>query len=193
MDCSTPGLPVLHCLPEFVQTHVHWVSDVIQPSHPLSPFSSCPHLFPASGSFPMNQLFTSGDQIGASALVLSMNIQGWFPLGLTGWISLQSKGLSRVFSSTTVQSITSTFNLLYVQLSHLFMTTGRTIALTIRTFVSKVMSLLCNTLTRFVITSLPRSKHLLISWLQSPSTLILGPRNEIWTVFTFPPSFAMKG
>ena len=107
MDCSTPGFPVLHYFLEFAQTHVHWFSDGIQPSHPLlPPFSSCPQSFPASGSFPLNQLFTSGGQrIGASASasVLPMNIQGWFPLGLTDLISLLSKGLSRVFSSTTVQ------------------------------------------------------------------------------------------
>ena len=71
MDCSTPGLPVYHQLPEFTQTHVHWVGDAIQPSHPLSPFSSHHHSFPASGFFPMSQLFASGGQsIGASALVL---------------------------------------------------------------------------------------------------------------------------
>ena len=106
MDCSTPGFPVLHHLPEFAQTHVHWLGDAIQPSHPVLPFSSCLQSFPPSGSFPMTQLFTSGGQsIGASASapVLPMNIKGWFPLGLTGLISLLSKGLSRVFSSTTVQ------------------------------------------------------------------------------------------
>jgi len=92
---------------EFTQTHVHWVGDAIQPSHPLlPPFSSCPHSFPASGSFPMSWLIASGGQsIGASASasILPMNIQGWFPLGLTGLISLPSKGLSKVFSSTTIQ------------------------------------------------------------------------------------------
>ena len=106
MNCSTPGLPVLNYLPEFAQIHVHWVSDAIQPAHPLSPHFSCPQSFPASESFPTSQLFTWGGQsIGASASasVLPMNIQGWFPLGLTGWTSLQSKGLSRVFSNTTVQ------------------------------------------------------------------------------------------
>ena len=73
-------------------------------SSSVVPFSSCPWSFPASGSFVMNQLFASGGQsIGASASVFAMNIEGWFPLGLTGWISLQSKGLSRIFSSTTVQ------------------------------------------------------------------------------------------
>jgi len=105
MDCSTPGFPVHHQLLELAQTHVHRVSDAIQPSHPLSsPFSSCPQSFPALGSFQMNQFFESGGQsIGVSASVLPMNIQDWFPLGWTGWISLLSKGLSRVFSNTTVQ------------------------------------------------------------------------------------------
>ena len=97
MNGSTPGFPVLHPLPEFAQTHVHWVSDAIQPSHPVAPFSFWLQSFPASGSFPMSQLFTSS----ALASVLPMNIQSWFPLGLTGLILL-SKGLSRTFSSTTV-------------------------------------------------------------------------------------------
>ena len=104
MDCSMPGFPVLHYLPEFAQTHVHRVSDAI--SSPVAPFSSCLQSFPASGSFPMSQLFASdGWSIGASAsaLVLPMNIQDWLPLGFTGLISLQSKGLSRVFPNTTDQ------------------------------------------------------------------------------------------
>ena len=107
MNHSTPGLPVHHQLPEFTQTHVLQVGDAIQPSHPLlSPFSSCPQFLQVSGSFPVSQLFTWGGQIigiSASASVLPMNIQDWFPLGWTSWISLQSKGLSRVFSNTTVQ------------------------------------------------------------------------------------------
>ena len=93
---STPGLPVHHQLPKFTQTHVHWVSDAIQPFHPVVPFSSCPQCLPASGSFPMSQLFTSGGQsIGVSALasVLPKNTQDWSPLEWTGWISLQFKGL----------------------------------------------------------------------------------------------------
>ena len=89
------------------QTHVHQVSDAIQPSHPLSsPSPPAPNPPPASGSFPMSQLFAWGGQstgVSASALVLPMNTQDWSPLGWTGWISLQSKGLSRVFSNTTVQ------------------------------------------------------------------------------------------
>ena len=107
MDCSMPAFPVHHQLPELTQTYIHWVGDAIQPSHPsVIPFSSCPQSFPASGSFQINQLVTSGGQrigVSASTLVLPMNTQGWSPLGRTSWISLQSKGLSRVFSNTTVQ------------------------------------------------------------------------------------------
>ena len=108
MNRSMPGLPVHHQLLEFTQTHIHWVGDAIQPSHPLSspsppaPNPSCPQSLPASGSFPMNQLFAWGGQsIGVSpvASVLPKNTQGWSPLEWTGWISLQSKGLSRVFST----------------------------------------------------------------------------------------------
>ena len=94
MDCSMPGFPVHHQLPELTQTHIHLVSDAIQPSHPLS--SPSPPAFNLSQhqSFPVSQLFISGGQsIGASASVLPMNIQDWFPLGLTGLISLKSKGL----------------------------------------------------------------------------------------------------
>ena len=107
MDCSTPGLPIHYQLTEFIQTHVHWVSDAIQPSHTLLfPFFSHLQSFPASGSFPMSQLFASGGQIigvSASASILPMNIQVWSPLGWTGLISVQSSGLSKVFSNTTVQ------------------------------------------------------------------------------------------
>ena len=102
MYCSMSGLPVYHQLPEFTQTQVHGV-DAIQPSHPLS--SLCLQSFPESGSFQMSQFFTSGGQsigVSASASVLPMNTQNW-SLGWTCWISLLSKGLSRVFSSTTVQ------------------------------------------------------------------------------------------
>ena len=103
-DCSTPGFPVLHHLPEVALTHVQ-VGDAVQPSHPVALFSSCLQSFPASGSFQMNQLFTSGGHsigVSASTSVLPMNNQDWSPLGWTGWISLQSKGFSRVFSNTTV-------------------------------------------------------------------------------------------
>ena len=99
-------LPCLSPTPmcwESTQTHVHWIGEAIQPS--VVPFSSSPQSFPASGSFPLSQLFTSGGQstgASASTSVLPMNTQDWSPLGWTAWISLQSKGLSRVFSNTTV-------------------------------------------------------------------------------------------
>ena len=106
MNCSTPGLPVHHQLPEFTQTHVHRVSDAIAISSSVIPFSSCSQSLPASESFPMSQLFAWGGQsTGASALASfpPRKSQGWSPSERTGWISLQSKGLSRVFSNTTVQ------------------------------------------------------------------------------------------
>ena len=139
------------------------------------PFSSCPHSFPASGSFPMSQIFASdGQGIEASASILWMSIQGWFPLGLTGLTSLLSKGLSRVFSKTSLKaSVLQCLPFFMVQISHLYMTTGKTIALNIRNFVGKVMSLLFNMLSRFVIAFLPRSKCFLISWLQTLSIVIL--------------------
>ena len=106
IECNTTGLPVHHQLPELTQTHVHWVGDAIQPSHPLS--SPSPPAFNLSqhqGLFNESVLRIRWPQFGvsASASVLPMNIPNWFPLGWTGWVSLLSKGLSRVFSKTTVQ------------------------------------------------------------------------------------------
>ena len=105
MNCSMRGLPVHHQLPEFTQTHwVWWCHPAISSS--VIPFSFCPQSFPASGSFPISQFCASGGQsigVSASASVFPMNIQDWFPLGWTGWISSQSKRFSRVFSNTTVQ------------------------------------------------------------------------------------------
>ena len=104
MDFSMLSFPVLQSLPELAQIHVHWCYLTISSS--VAPFSSCPQSFSASGSFPMSWLLASGSQsIGAlaSASVLPMNIRGWFPLGLIRLISLQSQGLSRVFSSTSIQ------------------------------------------------------------------------------------------
>ena len=106
MDRSTPGLPVHHQLLEFIQTHVHWVWCYPIVSSSIIPFSSHLQSFPASGSFTMSQLFISGGQsigVSASTSVLPMNMQDLSPLGWTGWISLQPKGLSRVFSNITVQ------------------------------------------------------------------------------------------
>ena len=145
-----------------------WCHPAISSS--VIPFSSCPQSLPASGSFPMSQLFAWGGKsigVSASASVLPMNTQDWSPLGWTCWMSLQSKGLSRVFSNTKVQK----HQFFGAQLSsqshtYIYMTTGKTIALSRWTFVGKVISLLFNILSRLVITFLPRSKRLLISWLQ---------------------------
>ena len=116
MDCSMPGLSVHHQLLDFTHScpSSRWCHAIISSS--VIPFSSCLQPFPASKSFQMSQFFLSGDQsigVSASASVLPMNIQDWFSLGWTGWISLQSKGLSRVFSNTTVQK----HQFFYAQLS----------------------------------------------------------------------------
>ena len=150
-----PGFPILHCLLGFAQGICSDSCPLSRWCHPsvsssVSPVSSCSQSFPASGSFSVSQLFSSGGQsIGASALASVLR----FSLGLTGLISLLSKGLSGVFSSTTVQKhqFFSSQPSSLVQLSHLYMTTGKTIALSIWTFVWKVMSLLFNTMSRFVI------------------------------------------
>ena len=146
--------------------------ELVIPSNHLS--LCCPLLLLPS-IFPRISLLSGGQRIGVSTStsVLPMNTQGWSPLGWTGWISLQSKGLSRVFSNTTVQKHSAFF---IVQLSHPYMTTGKTIALTWQNFVDKVMSLLFNMLSRLVITFLPRSKRLLISWVQSPTAVMLEPK-----------------
>ena len=152
MNCSTPGLPVHHQLPEFNKIHVHRVGNAIQlTSSSVVPFSSCPQSLPSSGSFPMSQLFAWGGQsigVSASASALPMNTQHWSPLEWTDWISLQSKELLRVFSSTTVQkhqffgaqpSLWSNSHICTWLLE-------KNIALSRWTFVSKVMCLLFNTL-----------------------------------------------
>ena len=116
------------------------------------------------------KLFCCGEIVAAVWNILNLRY-----LQETGWISLQSKGLSRVFSNSSKASILQRLAFFTVQLSHPYMTTGKTIALSRWTFVGKVMSLLLNMLSRLVITFLPRSMHLLISWLQSPSPVILEP------------------
>ena len=141
MDCSIPGFPVLHYLPEFAQTHVHWVDDAIQPCHPLS-YPLLPSIFLSIWSFSVNWLFASSNQsIGASASVLPVNIQEWFPLRLTGLVSLQSKGLSRVFSNTIQKHQFLGAQPSLWSNSHPYATTRKTILLTRWTFVGKVMSL----------------------------------------------------
>ena len=139
-------------------------------------FSFCLQSLPASGSFQMSQFFASGGQrigVSASASVLPMNIQDWFPLGWTGLIFLQSKGLSRVFSNTTVQKhqFFGAQSFLWSN-SHIHIWLLEKPWLTRWTFVGKVISLFFNMLSRFVMAFLPKSRHLLISWLQSPSAEI---------------------
>ena len=172
-----------------------WCHPTISSS--VVPFSSCLQSFRASGCFPMIQFFTSGSQsiaVSASASVLPMNIHDWFPLGLTDLVSLQSKGHLRVFSNTIVQK----HQFFGTQLSlwsnsHIHMITGKTITLTICTFVSKVMSLLFNMLSRFVITFFPRRNHLLFHGCSHNLQWFWSPRKWSLSLFPFfPPLSAMK-
>ena len=182
-------LPVLHHLPEFAQTHVRCVSDAIQPSHPLPPLLLLLQSFPASGSFPMSWLLTSGGQsIGtsASASVLPVNTQGWFPLGLTGLISWQSKGLSRVFFKIWKHKF---FSIQLSLWSNSHICTWKNHSFDYMDLCQEVMSLLFNMLSRLVIAFLLRGKHLLISWLQSPSAMIWEPKKKICQRFHFFPFY----
>ena len=189
MDCSTPGFPVPYHLLEFAQTHVHWVNDTIQSSHPLLP-SSPPALSLSQhrGLFQFRLLASGGQSIGpsVSATVLPVNIQGWFHLGLTGLISLLSKSLKSLLKHCNWKaSILWCSAFFMIQLSHPYMTSGKPIVLTIQTFVGKMISLLFNTLSRFVIAFLPRSNSLLISRLKSLSTVIWSPRKKVYNCFHF--------
>ena len=175
MNRSTPGLSVHQQLPEFTQTHVHWVSDAIQPSHLIL----CRPLLLLPTTPPSIRVFSNESTLGIRwPKYWSFSFSIIPSKEIPGLISLQSKGLSRIFSNTTVQKrfkILRCSAFFTVQLSYPYMTTGKTIALTRRPFVGKVMSLLLNMLSRLVITFLPRSKRLLISWLQSPSAVIWSP------------------
>ena len=170
-----------------------WCHPTISSS--VVPFSSRLQSFPASGSFPKSRLFTSdGQSIGASvsASVPSMNIQGWFPLELTGLIFLQFKGILRVFSNTILQkhkSFGAQPSLWPNSHIHTYMTTGKTVALTRQIFVGKVMSLIFNILSRLVTAFLPRSKYLLISWLQSPCSDFGAQEYKICYCFLFLPFY----
>ena len=172
-----------------------WCHPTISSS--VIPFSSHLQSFPASGSFLMSQFFTSGDWsigVSASESYLPMNIQDWFPLGLTDVVSLQSKGLKSFLQHHSLKaSILWHSAFFYIPTLISIRDYWKTIALTQRTFVSKVMSLLFNMLSRLVIAFLPRSKRLLISWLQSPSAVILEPKKiKSLAVPLFPHLFAMK-
>ena len=192
MDCSAPSFPVLHSPPEFAQTLVHWVGDAIQPSHSL--------LTPSPPAFNLSQHQSLFQWVGSSyqvAKVLELQHQffQWifsvdFFYNWLVWSPCSPRDSQDSPPAPQFASINSSvLSFLYIQLSHSYMTAGKTMALTISTFVGKVMSLLFNMLSRLVMAFLPRSKYLLISWLQSPSAMILEPKKiKFVTVSTFPPS-----
>ena len=177
MEGSMPGFPVHHQLPELAQTHVHRVSDAIQPSHPLS--SPSPPAFNLSQHRGLFQRVSSSHQVAkvlASFSISPSNEHSGLISFRMDWLDLLAvqgalKGLLQHHSSKASILWHSTFFI--VHLSHPYMTTGKTIALTSWTFVGKVMSLLFNMLSRLVIAFLPRSKRVLISWLPSPFAVIL--------------------
>ena len=191
MNCSTPGLPVHHQLLEFTQTHVHQVGDAISHLILCVPFSSCPQSLPASESFPMGQLFTWGGQsIGVSAPskehpgLISFRMDWLDPFEVQG--NLKSL-LQHHSSKASILRHSAVFT---VQISHPYMTTGKTKALTTWYFVGKVMSLILNMLSRLVIAFFPRSKRFPISWLQSSCAVILDPpKNKVWHCFHCFPTY----
>ena len=191
MKCSTSVFSVLHYLPEFVQTHVHWVSDAIQPSVFCCPFAVfLPSNFPSIGVF-SNESALHIKWALASTPSLANEYFGLI-FCKTDWLGLlavqgTSKSLLQHHSLKASTLWHSAFFM--VQLSHAYMTTGKIMVLNFWTFVGKVVSLLFNMLSRFVIAVLPRSKCLLILWLQSPSAMILKPKKmKCDTVWHFFPS-----
>ena len=193
MDCSTPDLPVHHQLPEFTQTHVHWVRDAIQPSHILS--SPSPPAFNLSQPQGLFKWVTSSHQVcGIYTIYWTFNFNISPSNEYPGLISFRMDWLDFLAGQGTLKSLfqhhSSKVSILQhsafftVQHSHPYMTTGKTIVLTRWTFVGKVISLLFNMLSSLVITFLSRSKCLLLSWLQSPSAVILEtPQNKVWHCF----------
>ena len=189
MNCSTPGLHFHHQFPEFIQIHFHWVSDAIQPSHSLSSLFLQPPILPSIRVFSNESTF----QVRwpkywsfSFSIIPSKEHPGLisFRMDWLDFLAVQGilKSLLQHHSSKALILWCSDF--FTVQLSHPYMTTVKTIALTRRTLVGKVMALLFNMLSRLVITFLPRSKHLLISWLQSPSAVIWEPpKNKVWHCF----------
>ena len=178
MNCSTPGLPIYHQLPEFTQIHVHWFSDAIQPSHPLSsPSPPAFKLFQHQGLFQWVSSSHQWPKYWSFSLSISPSNEYSgliaFRMDMLDLLVIQGTLKSLLQHHGSKASILLCSAFFIVQLSHPYMTTGKTIALTRCTFVGKVMCLLFNMLSRLAITFLPRSKHLLISWLQSPSAMIL--------------------
>ena len=196
MNCSTPGLPAHHQLLEFTQTHVHQVGDAIQPAHPLSSLLLQPPIPPSIRVFSNKSIllmrwpkywsfsFSISPSKGHPGLIS-------FRMDQLDLLAVQGTLKSLLQHHSSKASILQCSAFFILQLPHPYMTTGKTIALTRRTFVGKVMSLLLNMLSRLVITFLPRSKSLLISWLQSPSVVILEPRKiKSDTISTVSPSIS---
>ena len=180
MNHSMPGLPVHHHLPKLTKTHIHPVGDAIQPSHPLSSPS-----LPAFNLFPNHGLFKWASSLHQVSKYWSFSFNISLSNEHPGLISFRMDWLNLLAVQGTLKSLlqhhSSKSSILQhsaffrVVPSHSYMTTGKTKALTRWTFVGKVKSLLFNMLSKLVITFLPGSKHLLISWLQAPSAVILGP------------------
>ena len=175
MDCSTSGFPIHHQLTEFTQTHVHWVGDAIQPFHPLSSLLLLPSIFPSIRVF-SNELVLHIKWPQYWNFSFSINPYNEY----SALISFRMDWLDLLAVQGTLKSLlqhhSSKASILWrLTFSRPYMTTGKTIALTRWIFVGKEMSLLFNMLSRLVIAFLPRSKCLLISWLQSPSAVILEP------------------
>ena len=193
MNGSMPGLRVHHQLPEFTQSHAHWVSDAIQPSHPLSSpspptFNLSQHQENSESKFRIRwpKYWSFSFSISPSKEIPGMIS---FRMDWLDLLAVQGTLKSLLQHHTSKASILWRSAFFTVQLSHPYMTIGETIALTRWTFVGKVMSLLCNMLSRLAITFLPRSKSLLILWLQLPSAVIVEPRNiNSATVSTVSPS-----
>ena len=167
MNCSTPGLPVHHQLPEFTQTHVHRVGDTIQPSHPLSSLLLLPPIPPSIKVFSNDStLHMKWPKYWSYSFSISPSKEHpgliSFRMDWLDLLAVQGTLKSLLQHHSSKASIFRCSVFFIVQLSHPYMTTGKTIALTRRTFVDKVMSLLLNMLSRLIITFLPRSKHLLI-------------------------------
>ena len=196
MDCNMPGLSVPHYLLEFAQVHVHYISDAVQPSHSLTP--SSPFALDLSQH---QEIFNEPANCTRQPKYWSFSLSISLPSEYSGLISLQIDWLDLLAVQGTVRSLLQHRSLkasifswsafFMAQLPQPYMTTGNTIALTIQTFVSRVMSLLFNTLSSYVIAFLPISNDLLISWLQSPSTMILeSKKRKFVTASAFPLSIS---
>ena len=196
MNRSTPGLPVHHQLLEFTQTQVHRVGDAIQPSHPLSSPSPPAPIPPSIRVFSnVSALHIRWPKYWSFSFSISPSNEhpglNSFRMDWLELLAVQGTLKSLLQHHSSKPSIFRRSAFFIVQLSHPYMATGKTIGLTRRTFVGKVMSLLFNLLSRLVITFLPRSKRLLISWLQSSSSVILEPKKvKSATVSTVSPSIS---